>query len=200
MRNWKAGRMSSRPDHPRVLPGIPSWLHDVHVLDTMVLPQLADAVEDETEEGSGTSGLTDAPYRAAADAINNLATALPPAPASSPATGPEDTTDTVFLRAMPAWETKALWQVLSALKQAQDGEPDAAGPCELIREVGEDCHPPQSATDIVGRLGRVLAVLLLDIPAVRTLATALALGTPQDTDTQNAYAQIRTAWTTAGIH
>ncbi|WP_406484457.1 hypothetical protein [Streptomyces sp. NBC_01563] len=40
----------------------------------------------------------------------------------------------------------------------------------------------------------------VDIPAVRTLATTLALGTPQDTDTQNAYEQIRAAWTTAGIH
>ncbi|MFD7621249.1 hypothetical protein [Streptomyces sp. NPDC059802] len=36
-------------------------------------------------------------------------------------------------------------------------------------------------------------------PAVRTLATALALDTPQDTDVQNIYEQIRTAWTTAGI-
>ncbi|MFJ2590266.1 hypothetical protein [Streptomyces sp. NPDC087538] len=66
--------------------------------------------------------------------------------------------------------------------------------------MGEDCHPPQSPADIVGRLGRVLAVLLLDIPAVRTLATALALGTPQDTAAQTAYEQIRAAWTTAGIY
>ncbi|WP_406016797.1 hypothetical protein OG520_44365 (plasmid) [Streptomyces sp. NBC_00984] len=70
----------------------------------------------------------------------------------------------------------------------------------LLREVGEDCHPPQTA-DITDRLNRVLAVLLLDIPAVRTLATALAtaLDTPQDTDIQNTYEQIRTAWATAGI-
>ncbi|WP_266726547.1 hypothetical protein [Streptomyces sp. NBC_00378] len=46
----------------------------------------------------------------------------------------------------------------------------------------------------------MLAVLLLDIPAVRTLATALALGTPQDTAVQTAYEQIRAAWTTAGIY
>lgn len=39
MRNWNADLMTSRPDHPCVLPGSPSWLHDVHCLDTMVLPQ-----------------------------------------------------------------------------------------------------------------------------------------------------------------
>lgn len=71
MRNWNADLMTSRPDHPCVLPGIPSWLHDVHFLDTMVLPQLADAVEDETETGSSPAGLPDAPYRAATDAITN---------------------------------------------------------------------------------------------------------------------------------
>ncbi|WP_371099384.1 hypothetical protein, partial [Streptomyces sanglieri] len=51
MQNWNPARMTSRPDHPCVLPGVPSWLHDVHVLDTMVLPQIADAVEDESDTG-----------------------------------------------------------------------------------------------------------------------------------------------------
>ncbi|MCX4902548.1 hypothetical protein [Streptomyces sp. NBC_00892] len=193
--------MTSHPDHPCVLPAIPSWLHDVHVLDTMVLPQLADAVEDETETGSA-AGLPDAPYRAAADAINNLATALPlPQPPASPSAASLGvTSDAVFLRAVPAWETEALWQVHIALKQAQDGEPDASGLGNLLQEVSEDCHPPQSVGDIAGRLNRVLAVLLLDIPAVRTLATALVLNTPQDTHIQTAYEQIHTAWATAGIH
>ncbi|MFI5774667.1 hypothetical protein ACIA74_40600 [Streptomyces sp. NPDC051658] len=103
----------------------------------------------------------------------------------------------MFLRAVPAWETDALWQVHVALRRARDGEPDTAALGDLLREVGEDCHPPQTAADITDRLNRVLAVLLLDIPAVRTLATAL--DTPQDTDIQNTYEQIRTAWATAGI-
>ncbi|WP_331753782.1 hypothetical protein OG298_01580 [Streptomyces sp. NBC_01005] len=191
--------MTLRPDHPCVLPFIPSWLHDVHVLDTMVLPQLADAVEDENDTGS-SAGLPDVLYRAAADAINNLATALPQPPASSSATSIGVTSDAVFLRAVPAWETEALWQVHIALQRVQSGEPDASGLGELLEEVGEDCNPPQAAADIVGRLNRVLAVLLLDIPAVRTLATALVLNTPQDTHIQTAYEQLRAAWTTAGIH
>ncbi|WP_326608167.1 hypothetical protein OG930_43310 [Streptomyces sp. NBC_01799] len=57
--------------------------------------------------GSST-GLPDAPYRAAADAINNLATALPQTPAGSPAADLGVTSDVVFLRAVPAWETEAL--------------------------------------------------------------------------------------------
>ncbi|MCX5112464.1 hypothetical protein OOK13_29085 [Streptomyces sp. NBC_00378] len=60
-------------------------------------------------------------------------------------------------------------------------------------------HPPRSAADIVAQLNRVLSVLLLDIPAVRTLATALALNTPQGTHIQTAYGQIRTVRRTAGI-
>ncbi|MFJ7201455.1 MULTISPECIES: hypothetical protein [unclassified Streptomyces] len=66
--------------------------------------------------------------------------------------------------------------------------------------MGEDCQPPQTAAGIVGRLNRMLAVLLLDIPAVRTLATALVLNTPQDTHVQTAYEQIHAAWATADIH
>ncbi|MFD4863259.1 hypothetical protein [Streptomyces atratus] len=113
-------------------------------------------VEDETESGTSPAGLSDAPYRSAADAINNLATALPQAPAS-----PQDTTETVFLRAVPAWETDALWQVHVALQRARGGEPDTAGLGEPRQEVGADCHPSQSAADIVDRLNRVLAVPLL---------------------------------------
>lgn len=199
VQNWNPARMTSRLDHPCVLPGIPSWLHDVRILDTMMLPQLADAAEDENETGC-SAGLPDAAYRAAADAINNLATALPHTPAGSPAAGLGVTSDAVFLRAVPAWETEALWQVHIALKQAQGGEPDASGLGDLLQEVGEGCHPPQAAADVVGRLNRVLAVLLLDIPAVRTLATALVLDTPQDTHIQTAYAQIHAAWATVGIH
>ncbi|MFD0337104.1 hypothetical protein ACFVH0_00125 [Streptomyces sp. NPDC127117] len=80
MQNWNPARMTSHPDHPCVLPGIPSGLRDVHCLDTMVLPQIADAVKDETETSRRSTNLPDAPYRAAADAINNLATDLPQPP------------------------------------------------------------------------------------------------------------------------
>ncbi|WP_329595059.1 hypothetical protein OG195_40945 [Streptomyces sp. NBC_01362] len=90
------------------MPGIPSWLHDVHYLDIMVLSQPSDAIEDTAETTGGAAGLADAPFQAAADAISNLATDLPQSPADSPVAGPEDTSDMVFLRAVPAWETAAL--------------------------------------------------------------------------------------------
>ncbi|MFI5775263.1 hypothetical protein ACIA74_44085 [Streptomyces sp. NPDC051658] len=94
---------------------------------------------------------------------------------------------------------RRLWQVHVALQRARDGEPDAAGLGEPVREAGDDCHLPRTADDFVDRLNRALTVLLLDIPAVRTLATTLALQTPQDTHVQAAYEQIRAACTTAGI-
>lgn len=106
----------------------------------------------------------------------------------------------VFLQAVPAWETYALWQFLVALRSARDGEPDATALGELLREAGEYRHPPRSGPQPTSSPAqRVLSVLPLDIPAVRTLATALALNTPQDTHLQTAHGQIRTARRTAGI-
>ncbi|MFD7498104.1 hypothetical protein ACFV8T_38265 [Streptomyces sp. NPDC059832] len=55
----------------------------------------------------------------------------------------------MFLRAVPAWETDALWQVHVALQHARDKEPNAADLGELLLAAGEDCHPPRTADDIV---------------------------------------------------
>ncbi|MFI7237650.1 hypothetical protein [Streptomyces cyaneofuscatus] len=44
-----------------------------------------------------------------------------------------------------------------------------------------------------------MAVLTLDFPAVRTLATALALGALRDAATRQAYDEVETAWAAAGV-
>ncbi|MFD7623728.1 hypothetical protein [Streptomyces sp. NPDC059802] len=190
--------MTSRPGSPNSA----SWLHGVRCLDTMVLPQLADAVEDETETGTSPAGLPDAPYRAAADAVNNLAAALPrlPAPVGSPSAGSQGTSDTVFLRAVPAWETDALWQVHVALRCARDGEPDAAALGDRLREVGEDCPPSPDR-----RRHRRPAQPRTRRATARHLRRPHARHRPRPQHTAghphpDAYEQIHAAWTTAGIH
>lgn len=76
--------MTSRPDHHCVLLGIPSWIHDVHCLDAVVLSQLSDAVENENKNETATGGscavLPDAPHRATTGTINRVLAALPRAP------------------------------------------------------------------------------------------------------------------------
>lgn len=83
-----ADRMTSRPDHHSVLLGIPSWIHDVHCLDAVVLSQLSDAVENENENknknetatGGSCAVLSDAPRRATTGTINRVLAVLPRAP------------------------------------------------------------------------------------------------------------------------
>lgn len=104
-----------------------------------------------------------APYRAAADTINNLATTLP-RPRRLARHRPQEH----HRRGVPPSGARVgdrrLWQVHVALQRARDGEPDAAGLGEPLREAGDDCHPPRTADDFVDRLNRALTVLLLDIP------------------------------------
>ncbi|MET9535331.1 hypothetical protein ABZY02_33035 [Streptomyces sp. NPDC006649] len=173
-----------------MLPSLPSWIADVRWLDLMLLDQLAGAAEDTIEDGPP---LPDAPYQAAAAAINNLSAALP-------LDGPPSTAqDSVYLKAVPAWEIDALWQVLVVLRQAQAGTPDTAGLRDLLDEIATYSSPIRTPDDAITTLERVLAVLLLDIPAVRTLATTLILKNPWNTAAEASAAEIHAAWRAAGI-
>ncbi|WP_405914465.1 hypothetical protein OG760_37235 (plasmid) [Streptomyces sp. NBC_00963] len=180
---------ASLPDRPCVLPSFPSWISDVQWLDLVLLDQLAGAAGDTIKDGPP---LPDAPYQTAADAINNLAADLDEPPAT--------VQDSVYLKAVPAWEVDALWQVLLVLREAQADTPGTTGLRELLEEIGTYSSPTRSPKEAIASLERVLAVLLLDIPAVRTLATALILKTPWNSAAAAAAAQIHRAWSSAGIH
>ncbi|MEN8651588.1 hypothetical protein ABCR94_13375 [Streptomyces sp. 21So2-11] len=129
-------------------------------------------------------------YWAASGAIGRLA-------ANLPATARDGR---VYLLPLPAWELEALWEVLLVFRRAQAGEPETAELLELVQELsGTLFSPSRTAAEFVADLESVVAVLMLDIPAVRTLATALVLDAPRDLAVHEAYAQISAAWEAAGV-
>jgi hypothetical protein len=98
----------------------------------------------------------------AASVIGRLA-----AETEEPAEGEGETVRVLFL---PGWELDYLWQVLAAFRRAQAGEPEAADLRELLHDLGYGLD--RTVEQITEDLQRVAAMLMLDIPAVRTLAAA----------------------------
>ncbi|MFF5475585.1 hypothetical protein [Streptomyces achromogenes] len=108
---------------------------------------------------------------------------------------------------LPGWELDYLWQVLAAFRRAQAGEPEAADLRELLDGIGEGLD--RTVKQITEDVQRVAAMLMLDIPAVRTLAAAAlhSPGLPSDNPgpppdaaaLQEAVEQVRAGWAAAGI-
>jgi hypothetical protein len=165
---WTAGgrvgvSRLGEPDCRRVLPGDVSWLLEVQYLEQRVLPALARAAMvagDRFDEDAFV--LPGETYLAVADILGRLAEEL------LPGAGAEDGLVLLFLR---SWELDYLWQVLTVLRRAQAGDPDAAEVRELLHDVGFGLD--RSVEQMAGDLQRLVAVLTLDIPAVRTLADAI---------------------------
>ncbi|MFF7023079.1 hypothetical protein ACFY97_19000 [Streptomyces klenkii] len=181
-----AARRGLGPDRPCVLPSDPSWIQDVRYLDGNVLATIADVAS--ASEG-GLYVLPADTYQAAAGLIGGLAAKLP-----------TTADDRLYGLALPEWELEALWDVLLAFRRADAGEPETAALRELIEDLGAHCcEPARTVGELTWDLGRVAAVLMLDIPAVKTVATALALDAPRDEAFRQAYEQISAAWRAAGV-
>ncbi|MFF9585256.1 hypothetical protein [Streptomyces achromogenes] len=110
--------------------------------------------------------------------------------------------------AVPArMELDYLWQDLAAFRRAQAGEPEAADLRELLGSVEEGLD--RTVEQVTKDVQRVAAMLMLDIPAVRTLAAAAlhspglpsgAPGPPPDAAAlREALDQVRAGWAAAGI-
>lgn len=78
--------------------------------------------------------------------------------------------ETVRVLFLSGWELDYLWQVLAVFRRAQAGEPEAADLRELLHDLGYGLD--RTVEQITEDLQRVAAMLMLDIPAVRTLAAA----------------------------
>ncbi|GAB2628279.1 hypothetical protein GCM10027168_70030 [Streptomyces capparidis] len=178
------------PDRPCVLPKDPAWVKDAGYLAEGVLSMLASAAAVAEAQGEYRLLLPAVTYHQAAHLLARLAAALPEHP----------TTGGLYLLSLPAWELEALWEVLTALRRARDGEPDTEKLRYLVEFCGASfCGPERSIAEIVDDLRRVTAVLTLDTPAVTTLATALVLRAPLDGAAWEAYGHIKAAWKAAGI-
>jgi hypothetical protein len=177
--------VKSEPDRPCVLPGDPSWIQDARYLDDDLLRFIASAA---LVAGDYRYVLPAVAYDVAAAAIGRLAMDLPATPEGR-----------LYLLSQPAWELRHLQDVLQVLRRAQSGEPDTSELADLLQDLQKG---PLTRTidQCITDLQRVVAVLTLDTPAVRTLATALALDLPHDLAVREAYNRVRTGWAAAGVH
>ena len=102
--------------------------------------------------------------------------------------------------ALPAFQLEALWQVLDVLRRARDADTDADQVLDPVRDYATRCLlPPRSINDVVTDMERILAVLSLDTPAVRTVATTLLLEREHDAGFRSARDELLDTWRAAGI-
>ncbi|MGW7444954.1 hypothetical protein [Kitasatospora sp. NPDC054795] len=174
-----------------MFPGRPGWIRDVVYLDDQVLDYLAVAAAANAWRDDGARYLLPADtYRIAAQAITALARAVPED------AGP----GRVVLYALPAWKLEALWDVLLVLRRTVAGDPDTDVVRELLEDLGDHLFTPAHTVErFTADLERVVAVLMLDLPAVKVVATAVVLGEERDEAVVDAYRQITAAWTEAGV-
>ncbi|MFH9426584.1 hypothetical protein [Streptomyces sp. NPDC017529] len=102
------------------------------------------------------------PFRGAADILGRIRSGMPLARRGA-----------VFQMALADFELEVLWEVLGSLQRARDADEDAAE----VHDYATRCFmPPCGVDDVVVGMERILAVLSLNIPAVRPVATTLLLG------------------------
>nr|WP_159059408.1 hypothetical protein [Streptomyces antibioticus] len=171
------------------MPGYPAWIHDARqVRDIVACLASAAAVAHDYGEPERYV-LPHLPYRVAADTLGQVCS-------DAESAG----WDGLYLMALPAFELDALWEVLGVLRRARGGEQDAAEVLDLVSDYAARCFlPPRSVDDVITGLERFLAVLTLDIPAVRTVITTLLLEGERDEDFRAACGGLVAAWLAAGI-
>jgi len=187
------------PDHPCVLPEDPSWIRPVRKVGELIdlLGSLAAVRERDAEHGQQLAEAEDyilpsATYLTVAELIEAIDhTVLDPKPGEE---------KQVYLIALPHFKLEAVWAVLTVLKRARDRDPGTEKLAETVTDYSEGCFErPQRDWGFIPDLERVLAVLTLDIPAVRHLAATLALDGDRDSGFREAYTQLADAWQAQGI-
>ncbi|MFE4356080.1 hypothetical protein [Kitasatospora sp. NPDC056800] len=158
-------------------------------LDDQVLDYLASAAEANAWRDDNRYLLPADTYRTAAMTITALADAVPE----------DGSAGQVVLYALPAWKLEALWDVLLVLRRTAAGDPDTDVVRELLEDLGGALFtPPRTVQRFTADLEKVVAVLTLDLPAVKVVATAVVLDAERDEAVVEAYRRITTAWTAAG--
>lgn len=179
----------NRADYPCVLPGDPAWIDDARYVQEIIDCLAAAAAVAHDYGDPEKYVLAHLPYQVAADTLDRIRCDMPPA-----------RRDAVFLMALPAFELEALWEVLGVLRRARDADDAAAEVLDLARDYAMRCFtPPRSIDEVVADLERILAVLSLDIPAVRTVATTLLLEGERDDAFRSARDDLFAAWRAAGL-
>lgn len=187
------------PDHPCVLPEDSSWIRSVRKVGELIdlLGSAAAVRERDAAHGERLADAEDyilpsTTYQTVAELIVDIdRTVLDPDPG-------EDRQ--VYLVALPHFKLEAFWAVLAVLKRARDRDPGTEKIAEMVSDYSEGCFErPQKDWGFIPDLERMLAVLTLDIPAVRHLAATLVLNGDRDSGIREAYAQLADAWEAHGI-
>ncbi|MFE2936601.1 hypothetical protein [Streptomyces sp. NPDC059278] len=118
-----------------------------------------------------------------------------------------DTTDhrceRVRAMSLPAYALDAVWACRTALIQVTDTEASIdAGSADLADLLSYclECFHSTDLRSVIEALDRVLAVLTLDLPAARTLMTALVLSPDAvDPEAKSAFEEVLVAWRKAGV-
>lgn len=184
------GARGTGTDRACVLPGRPEWIHDVAYLNDRVLEILASAAAANAFRDDNRYLLPYDTYRTAGLTIASLAEAVPE----------DGGAGQVVLCPLPAWKLEKLWDVLLVLRRTVAGDPDT----DVVRDLLDDLvtygvAPARTVEQVADDMERVLAVLMLDLPAIKVVATAVALEQERDQGVIDAYQQITAAWTAAGV-
>ncbi|MET8566435.1 hypothetical protein ABZV75_39990 [Streptomyces flaveolus] len=179
-------------DQPCVLPADPAWFQEAgwveNVLGHVAAAYAAVAHADEADRYI----LPPLTYRIAADTLSSIRDQIPDTP---PRAGVH-----ILLLVVKGHELDALWDVLTVLRRARDRDADTEELFSLVGDYVGECYlPPHTVEDVINELEHILALLTLDIPAVRSVATALLLKQDRDEEFRRAYEQLSDVWQSVGV-
>ncbi|MFE0777836.1 hypothetical protein [Streptomyces sp. NPDC058861] len=98
---------------------------------------------------------------------------------------------------LPAHALEAIWACRAALARATGHDDDAEHLADLLDGYLESVHHT-GLPGLIEAVDRALAVLALDLPAVRTLATRVALTGEIGEEDQDVFGEVLAAWRRAG--
>ncbi|MFI1312805.1 hypothetical protein ACH4TS_22075 [Streptomyces albidoflavus] len=186
-------RNSQVSDRPCIIPSYDAWVREVGwVAEALGIVSAAAYVSQNHTGEAETYGLPPLRYDIAASTLSDICEA-------SVAAGRPP--GSVHLVLVEGWELEALWNVLDVLRRSGDDPAGNEALAKLVRMYlwENEAHHPGTLADLIKAVERVLAVLTLDIPAVREIAAALALGREASPGLQHAVAELRAIWRAAGI-
>ncbi|MBF4138141.1 hypothetical protein [Streptomyces albidoflavus] len=186
-------KRNSVSDRPCIIPAYRAWLQEVGwVAEALGIVSAAAYVSQKHTGQAEAYGLPPLTYDIAASTLSDICET------SVAAGSPPGSVQLVLVE---GWELEALWSVVDVLRRSGDAPAGNEDLANLVRMYlwENEAHHPGALADLIKALERVLAVLTLDIPAAREIATALALRREVSPALQHAVAEVRDVWRAAGI-
>ncbi|MEU3401338.1 hypothetical protein [Streptomyces filamentosus] len=165
---------------PVFLPSDPSWNAQAHLVGEVLHTMAAAAARTLDDTRYLVPALT---WQVAADQVRDCVTA-------------DHHPDRLRILLLPAHALEAIWSCRTALARTT-GHDDAERLAGLLDSYLDPVHDI-GLPGLMDALDQVLAVLTLDLPAARTLATRVALNSGIREEDQEVLDEIRAAWRRTG--